>query len=414
MKSSKLYPSIVLTGICLVVALLLSVINMFTAPIIEARENEKANQAMLEVLPDGKNFTPLALDDTYPEAIVEAYSADGGFVFRTVGKGRNGDIVAMVGVDTEGKIVGVQIISNSESAGYREKVFDKVSGTDGEYKGQTLDTFTPFIASGSTMTSNGVADAIKASLQAFEIANGGSVDIRTPEQILNDTCNAALGTTDKAFERWFATEALTGVKNVYVSDAGIVMIVGDKYIGVNGEGEIVLSATEDGTTAEASSEDSATVEAAYALYSATKLTEIDKPAGAKSHVLKAYKTDTGNYVFDMRGAGNGINGEEWSHPSGEYIYLSVSISPDGKIIDVITTEQTESEGYGDACEKDSYTEQFKGAEADDIVITPEHTSQGSTDLGVISGSTITSNGYQKALKYAFEAFELLTAKGGND
>ena len=58
-------------------------------------------------------------------------------------------------------------------------------------------------------------------------------------------------------------------------------------------------------------------------------------------------------------------------PSGEYIEFMVSISKDGKIIDVMTTYQSESKGFGDVCATDEYTEQFRGAVAGDIVITEE-------------------------------------------
>ena len=416
MKNSKLYPAIVLSSICVIAALLLSLINMFTAPLIKDRAEKNALAALSEVLPGGKNFTELTLDDTYPEALTKGYRADGGFVFRAVGMGRNGEIDVMIGIDTEGKIVGTQIVSESESKGYKEKLFNQVLGTDGRYAGQTYDSFEPIVATGATMTSNGFADAVKAALQAYEIANGNAVDTRTPEKILQDTCNAALGTTGATFTRWFMTEILVGVKNIYECDGGAVIIVGDSFIGINTAGEIVTAAKEDNTTSDPTDEERETALAAYALYSATNLTEIAIPSGASKSVLKIRKTDTGNYVFDMRGAGNGINGEEWAHPSGEYIKLSVAISPDGRIIDVITTSRgTESDGYGAACEKDSYTEQFKGAGASDIVITPEHESSTSTDLGIISGSTVTSNGYQTALKNAFKAFDLLnTTEGGNE
>ena len=416
MKNSKLYPAIVLSSICVIAALLLSLINMFTAPLIKDRAEKNALAALSEVLPDGKNFTELTLDDTYPEALTKGYRADGGFVFRAVGMGRNGEIDVMICIDTEGKIVGTQIVSESESKGYKEKLFNQVLGTDGRYAGQTYDSFEPIVATGATMTSNGFADAVKAALQAYEIANGNAVDTRTPEKILQDTCNAALGTTGATFTRWFMTEVLVGVKNIYECDGGAVIIVGDSFIGINTAGEIVTAAKEDNTTSDPTDEERETALAAYALYSATNLTEIAIPSGASKSVLKIQRTDTGNYVFDMRGAGNGINGEEWAHPSGEYIKLSVAISPDGRIIDVITTSRgTESDGYGAACEKDSYTEQFKGASASDIVITPEHESSTSTDLGIISGSTVTSNGYQTALKNAFKAFDLLnTTEGGNE
>ena len=415
MKKSKLYPAIILSSICIISALLLSVINMFTAPIIKDREEKRALAALSEVLPDGKNFKDLALTDAFPKAVTKAYTADGGYVFRAVGSGRNGDIVVMVGINTEGKIVGTQVISEGESAGYKEKVYTQVIGTDGKYAGQDYETYEPFIAAGATMTSNGFADAVLAALQAYEIANGNAVDTRTPDEILQETCNIALNKTDVTFTRWLATEVLTGVKRVYKCDDGVVFIIGESYIGFNNDGEIVTVAKEDKTTSEPTEEETAVALAAYELYNSSEPTEIAIPQGASSYVLKIYKTATGNYVFDMKAAGNGIKGDSYSHPSGKYIYLSVAISSDGRIIDVITTSrETESKGYGDVCEKDSYTEQFKGAAASDIVITPNHQSSSSSDLGIISGATITSRGYQDALQKAFKAFELLTNEGGNE
>ena len=105
-KKENLMPTLVLSAICLVAALLLAAINMFTAPIITQRENEKATEALVEVLPGAKDFEPLEVTDKYPLGISEAYSADIGFVFRAIGNGRNGDIVVMVGVTADGKIAG--------------------------------------------------------------------------------------------------------------------------------------------------------------------------------------------------------------------------------------------------------------------------------------------------------------------
>ena len=409
MKQSKIYPSLVLGCICLAVALLLSVINMFTSPVIIDRANQLADSAKTEVLPGGKNFKDITADFEFPAAITEAFSADGGFVFRSTGKGRNGDIVVMIGVDSEGKVTGTKIISEGESNGYKEKVFTRVEGTDGEYTGMTLDTFAPVVSSGATLTSNGFADAMKAALQAFSIANGVAVDTRTPEEILQDNCNAALGTVDVKYARYFVREVIDGIDNVYASEGSdaLVFVIGESFIGVDANGVI---------TADVSQEDSAKASAAYAILSATTVTEVARPATASKRVTKIELTSTGNYVMYMEAAGNGINGEEWSHPSGEYITFTVSISADGKIIDVMTTYQSESKGFGDVCATDEYTEQFRGAVAGDIVITEEHMSSTSTDLGVISGSTITSNGYQQALQRAFKAFELLTTteEGGND
>ena len=82
MKIANVKPTLVLCTICLVVALLLSGVNTITGPIIEAAQNAAANEALLEVLPDGKNFEELSLTPDYPAIVTAGYKADGGFVFQ--------------------------------------------------------------------------------------------------------------------------------------------------------------------------------------------------------------------------------------------------------------------------------------------------------------------------------------------
>ena len=408
-------PTIVLGSICLFAALLLSVINTFTAPIIAERENAKANAALTEVLPGGSNFQKLTLNESYPEAVTEAYSADGGFVFRSVGKGRNGDIVVMIGVNTNGEITGTQIISEGESKGYKEKVFNEVLGTEGKYTGQTLESYSPVLVGGSTMTSNGFAGAVKAALQAYVIANGGSVDTRTPEQILQDNCNAALGTEGKTFTKWFATEALTGIDAVYETEGGRVFVIGESFVGVNEGGEIV--------TAEVSADNTAAVNAAHTLVSGSTLTELTTlPEGVSKNIEKAYSTSSGNYVFEVKASGyKHATNMEFAGIDDGYFFIKISIGSDGKIIDVITTSHSESNGFGDKCATEEYYEQFRGKENADVTVTvPSPDFHGNlipddaTGIGVIASSTFTTTGYQKAVKAAFAAFELITNEGGNE
>ena len=52
MKLKNVLPVVVLVAICLVSALLLSLINTVTSPIIEAARNQAANENLLVVLPD--------------------------------------------------------------------------------------------------------------------------------------------------------------------------------------------------------------------------------------------------------------------------------------------------------------------------------------------------------------------------
>ena len=398
-------PSIVLGSICLLAALLLAVINMFTAPIIAEREAAKVGNAMASVLPGGTDFQPLDLTG-YPESITEAYSASNGFVFRATGKGRNGDIVILVGINKDGAITGTEIISESESAGYKEPAIDAVSGTDGVYTGTTLDTFEPIIITGATLTSNGFAEAMKAALLAFEVANGANVDVRTPEKILQDNCNAALGTTGVTYTRWFATELLDGVTKTYVPEngTGFVFVIGENFVGVNENGEVVGATDSVTNNVTPDADTSAKATAAFALASTSEPTQVSIPSGvSKSTVKKIYKTATGNYVFELVTHGYTSEWNEYNYIDEEApICITVSISRNGTIIDCITTEQSESDGVGDKCASEEYRDGWIGAD------------KNNTDAGTITGATVTATAYKKAIQTAFKALDkLIEAEGGN-
>lgn len=414
----NLLPSIVLGSICLVVAVLLSVVNMFTAPVIAGRQNAAANAALLEVLPEGKNFKEIEITSEYPEIVTKGYTADGGCVFQMQVTGKSSGLIIMCGVNSEGKVTGTKVIANEETPSYAEKVFPTVEGTNGKYTDMTLDNFEPQLVAGATLTSRAYGEAIKAALQAAILASGGSVDTRTPEQILQDNCNAALGTEGVEFVRWFATEILAGVDKTYVAkdNSGFVFVIGEKFIGVNASGVV---------TEGVSAEDTQTVSAAYTLASATTLTELtDLPEGIKEEVTKISVTATGNYVFELSSKGyDSLFEFSNGHLSGntQPIIIKLSISADGKIIDCVTVKHSESKGYGDKCATDEYYDSFAGKTDDDIklsVTSPDYMLDqiptDSTDVGAISSATYTTYGYQKAIKSAFAAFNLLTAEeGGN-
>ena len=137
MKKTNVMPPIVLSVICLVVALALSLVNLVTAPIIAEAQNQAANAALLEVLPDGKDFKEITIDEKYPAVITKGFSADKGFVFQATVTGKSSGLVIMIGVSTEGKIVAPKVISSEETKDYAAKVFPDVEGTHGKYKDKT-------------------------------------------------------------------------------------------------------------------------------------------------------------------------------------------------------------------------------------------------------------------------------------
>lgn len=405
-------PTVVLGSICLIVALMLSLINSITAPIIENAQNAAANEALLVVLPDGKNFEEITLDATYPAVITKGYKADGGFVFQANVTGKSSGLIVLIGIDSEGKIVGTKVIADQETDTYDVNVFPVVEGTDGAYKGMDLDNFAPHLVTGATLTSKAYGEAVKAALQSFVLASGGSVDTRTPEQILQDNCNAALGTAGVKFTKWFATEVIEGVDAVYTAEdnSGRVFVIGETFVGVMA----------DGTLAGAADANAETVLAANTLIANSTMTEVTElPEGIDTKIVKkVYVTASGNYVFDLEAKGYQA-GFEYGNKTP--IEIKLSISADGKIIDCLTVSHQESKGYGDACATEEYYDQFRGSSASDITITVTHPdymadqiSPDNTDKGVIASATYTTAGYQKAVKAAFAAFEILTANGGEE
>lgn len=401
---SKLMPTVVLTCICLVVALMLAGINMVTEPIIKAAQDAATNAALLEVLPDAKDFEPIKLDGSYPKVVDLAYKAEGGYVFRMNVTGKSSGLIVMCGIDSEGKVVGTKVISDNETPDYSKNVYPFVEGTDGAYKGMTLEGFDPYLVSKATLTSAAYSEAIKAALQSFVIASGGSVDLRTPEEIFQDECNAALGTEGVKFEKWLKIAALDGVDEAYVADGrrGYVFVIGDELVAVSKIGDVVST--------DASSEAMSIALAAYDTVMSVTLTKLDAiPDGVSTSIVKSiYSASNGAYLFELDALGY-----QMSTDYGTQVPISIKlvISADGKIADLLTVSHEESKGFGDVCGKDDYYEDWIGAGASDITLTVPGTSGTATDIGVISGATYTSRGYQQAIKSAFTAFEKLTAGG---
>ena len=410
---NKIMPTIVLSAICLVVAFSLALINEVTAPIIKAAQNQAANAALLEVLPDGENFEEITLDEKYPPAITMGYKADGGYVFQATVAGKSAGLIIMIGINDEGKIVGTKVIADQETDDYDAKVFPLVSGTEGSYKDMTLESFEPVLVAGSTLTSKAYGEAVKAALQAYAVAGGGSVDIRTPEQILQDNCNAALGTEGVVFTKWFATEVIEGVDAVYeaADGKGRVYVIGESFIGVKADGTVV------GNVADADKITAINTIVANSTY--TEITELPEEVTALKTVKKVYVTNSGNYIFELETKGYQMLFE---YGNKTPINIKLSISADGKIIDCLTVSHAESQGFGDACATDEYYDQYRGQNASDVKpsvsYTDAHADQiapDNTDIGAISSATFTTYGYQKAIKDASEAFNYLTTpnEGGD-
>ena len=391
MKSVK--SVVTLLCICAVMAVMMAITNAITAPIIAQNQAAAANDALKVVMPHGEGFEKMDVSGyTLPATVTEVYSeASGGYVFQLTTTGYSTGFVILCGVNADGTVSGATCLASTETLGY-EKTYGEnfigknMEGVDG------VDT-----VSGATKTTGAYRSAVKDALNAAIILGGGSVDLRTEEEILNDNLSAALPGAEGKFEKLFIVEVIEGIDAVYTAEngAGAVCIVGEQFIAVDENGAVLSEVAEDV---------SSNVAAQMAILRATTTTDIDLTQfeGLPSACLSAKKTATGNYILEMRGAGYGINGGDDYHPaSGEYIYIRVSMTADGKIIDCLTVSQAETDNIGSVCADESFYGQFIGK-----------TEANYNEIDAISGATLTTNGYKKAIERAFASVKIF--EGGAD
>ena len=373
-----------LFAICAIVSLALAVCYEITAPIILERQQAAASGALLEVMPDGGTFEKVDISSyELPATIKEANKAsNGGYVFQVEFAGFNPGNIAMIGVSADGKVTGTKMITNTESSGFGA---DHLPALDSKnhYKDADVSTIDSVdTVAGCTVSTKAYRAVVKDALNAALILGGGEVDLRTPEEILNENLNVALGTEGVEFDKHFFAEIVEGVDAIYVAKngAGHVVVIGEEFIGIDAEGKTVGTANE-------------LAEAAVATIKATTLTDVDltKYEGLSKRVKSAKVTDAGVYVIEVEGAGFGINGDSHYGASGEYIVIRVAITKDGTIVDCYTVSQAETNGFGSVCADEEFYSQYTGkTEADYKGV-------------IIAGSTITTKGYQGAILNAFKA-----------
>ena len=171
MTKSKVLPSIVLGAICLISALLLSVLNTFTAPEIEQKRKEAEIKALKEVLVDGTYFDPIEITEAYPEIVTGGYKSDAGYVFKVEVKGYQPGLVIMVGVDNDGRIAGVKHTASNETFGAESELNQKY--TDKKDNQDSLEMLLSASASkGAPLTSAAYYKAVDAALESAKIASG--------------------------------------------------------------------------------------------------------------------------------------------------------------------------------------------------------------------------------------------------
>ncbi len=290
--------------VCLSVALLLGATYLITNPIIQKMEDQKVQEALKVVMPDGVDFQKIDIAGKgLPSTITEAYSEkNGGYVFRMVTSGYQSGMVLLCGVDKDGVVTGATCISSSETLGYEKTYGDSLVGKDASTIGG-VDT-----VAGATKTTEAYKNAVRDALSAKNTLEGNAptmdaVDLsRLPEGLIDTTI----------------------VKEALVSP-----------------------------------------------------------------------TD-GHYEFLLEAKGVQMANPQW-YPDQTPITIRLSIDRNGVILSCVTVNQAESEGYGDVSGTPEFYNQFTGKNESNY-----------TDI-VISGSTITTNGYHDAIRQAYTVLDYLSS-----
>ena len=169
--------ALTLLAITAVVAAALAGVNSITAPAIAELNAQKTQEAIELVLPGGgeekTDFPATAL-------VSKVYAGDAGYAVEVTPGGFDNTITMMVGVDTEGKVLGISIIKHTETAGLGavaaagtpagESFRGQFVGASGSVSvtkdGGTMDAIT-----GATITSRAICVGVNAALEC--VANMG-------------------------------------------------------------------------------------------------------------------------------------------------------------------------------------------------------------------------------------------------
>lgn len=133
----------VLFGITLVASAGVGVVNMITAEPIAQSKQAATTAALTEVLPSFDETTSEEL--TIDEMPITVYTATkggvvAGYAVQTMTKqGFSGTVRLMVGFDTDGRVVNINVLEQTETPGLGTKMCDEGNPLLGSVKGQRLE-----------------------------------------------------------------------------------------------------------------------------------------------------------------------------------------------------------------------------------------------------------------------------------
>ncbi len=162
--------------ICALVALALAGVNTITKDKIVANKAAKTTAALQQVLPGVTDVTEVSFTDA-TGTVKKVYKGGSGYAVEVAPSGFGGAITMMVGVQSDGRVTGISIISHAETPGlgavaaqntdkgvaFRDQFIGLVEGiTIGSGENQ-IDSL-----SGATISSQAIVDGVNAALACIK------------------------------------------------------------------------------------------------------------------------------------------------------------------------------------------------------------------------------------------------------
>jgi electron transport complex protein RnfG len=195
LRGKLVYQGLLLGGAALLTSALLSFFSQATEADIKAAEAADLKQSLAQVLP-GEYENDLLMDTVNlpgreGEVLVYRGRRAGrveAVVYRVIGHGYAGNIVCVMGVSREGRILGVRVISHKETPGLGDKIEpakgDWIHAFEGKWLGEPVPekwavkkdggVFDQF--AGATITPRAVVNAVKGGLEFFEANKDALLD----------------------------------------------------------------------------------------------------------------------------------------------------------------------------------------------------------------------------------------------
>jgi Na+-translocating ferredoxin:NAD+ oxidoreductase subunit G len=199
MNPRTLIHAFILGVFCLGFGVVLAATDMFTADEIKIRAVEDMQNSLTQVIPPGlhdnspvKDAIELTSEEGKPMKVYRA-TKDGkvtAVAYEILGSGYGGEIRLMLGVDADGKVLGVRATQHKETPGLGDKIDPAKSDWITRFTGLSLGTppvdkwkvkkdgghFDQF--SGATITPRGVVGAVRRGLEFFAAHKAQLVEVR--------------------------------------------------------------------------------------------------------------------------------------------------------------------------------------------------------------------------------------------